>query len=134
MTLEELAAIPTVKLEDVKMLWHSGYWDGPLSGIAVYDGKKYWFEIVREIMGGNEDEFYRTRLFALIKLSPEELAYEEENHERFRKYVGHHTDYDEEGKRAVGKVHPQSMHKKFYDNYKPDRNYDNNEIVAFFEN
>ena len=35
-------SIPQAK--GVKFLWHSGYYDGPLSGMALWEGKHYWFE------------------------------------------------------------------------------------------
>jgi len=33
---------------DAKMLWHSNYWDGPLSGVCEVSGEMLWFDILIE--------------------------------------------------------------------------------------
>ena len=30
----------------VRLLWHCGYCDGPLSGMCLYKGERYWFEAI----------------------------------------------------------------------------------------
>lgn len=73
---------------DLRMLWHSEYWDGPLSGMAEYNGEMVWFECCN-------DSFDGLRLFKLYRLSPEQIRSETKRHELFRKHVGWHADHGE---------------------------------------
>lgn len=73
---------------DLKMIWHSGFWDGPLSGLAEYNGEKVWFDCV-------EDVDNQIRRYAVYRLSTEELREVERNHKRFEKMVGYHCNHDE---------------------------------------
>jgi hypothetical protein len=34
--------------KDIKILWHSGYYDGVLSGVCDYQGKKHWFSLSKD--------------------------------------------------------------------------------------
>lgn len=45
-TLIEYAHLPRVSWESVRLLWHSDFWDGPLSGLCSYSGNPAvgWFE------------------------------------------------------------------------------------------
>lgn len=76
---------------DIKMLWHSGYWDGPLSGMCLYNGKKYWFDC--EVMEHDDNNDAGIRKYGLYELSDEEVDYEEWWHNLWRFLVGHHCDY-----------------------------------------
>jgi hypothetical protein len=75
------------KEPELKMLWHSNYWDGPLSGMAKYNGEDVWFECC------NEDDF-GDRLFALYRLSEEDHKELFRQHELFQHHVGFHGDHD----------------------------------------
>ena len=72
---------------DLTMLWHNGYYDGPLSGVAEYNGNKVYFDCIEEV-----DET-GARIYGLYELSPEDIEYEEHWHNLFRDMVGCHTDY-----------------------------------------
>lgn len=52
------------ELENVKILFYSGYWDGPTNGICEYENKMYWYNIIDDISVGDEDSddftWYRT--------------------------------------------------------------------------
>ena len=78
---------------DLKMLWHVDYYDGPLSGIAEYQGERVWFAIVQL---HDEEPLVPECMFGLYRLTSEELNFEEVSHQRFRDLVGSHTDYGEE--------------------------------------
>lgn len=100
---------------EVRLIWHSDFYDGPLSGLAEWQGQRYWFK--REY---DSDEL---RLYAL---TPDELAHEEAVHEAFRTHVGTHCDYDG-GQRAVGEgIQPRAEWMKFYDDprWRRERRYD----------
>lgn len=107
------------KEPQVEMLWHSGYYDGPLSGMALLDGEKMvWFHCDK--WGGYDDEDltndFGHRTFGLYELTEEEMAAEIIQHEHFRQHVGHHTDYgDARGEFRASKADMD----KYYEMYKP---------------
>lgn len=107
-----------------RILWHSGFYDGPLSGMCLYNDEKHWFRLHEE----NEDTGDRT--FEIIKPTPEQLKIEEDRHALFQAHVGIHTDYDENGKRPIGAIHPQSEHHKFYDVDRVINDFSKNEVVC----
>lgn len=108
------------ELEGVRLLWHADYWDGPLAGLARYNGQDYWFEVE----AFDWDDPPAERRYLLYSLTEEELAEEREWHHRFQEHVGTHTDYDARGHRDHAAVKPRSEWSKFYDEYekrsKPD--------------
>jgi len=119
---------PEFKNEDVKWLWHSDYYDGPLSLMVKINDKKYWAEFIDEIEWTeqygpepNDVDLHRARFFVVLDPGQERIEYEEYWHELFRTCVGTHTDYDESGTRNTGKVIPQGdSWKFFYGRYKAD--------------
>jgi len=102
---------------NVKLLWHIGYWDGPLDGVCEYEGRRHAFRVLEDTRN------YRWRIAIVTELSPDQLAALEEQHARFQQYVGTHTDYnyDAEGKRSVNHdgLKPESEWKKFYNQPAP---------------
>lgn len=40
---EGLEELPRLDESRIRLLWHVDWWDGPLHGLAEYDGKKAWF-------------------------------------------------------------------------------------------
>lgn len=98
---------------DVRYLWHSDYYDGPLSGACLWRGNRYWFVCV-----DMADDERQTRTFHLIDLTPAEWQHEDAKHALFRECVGHHTDYDpvtQESGRSV--PCPRDEWQRFYDAY-----------------
>jgi len=82
----------------------------------MHEGRDYWFEA--EAFDWDDEPPHGRRYF-VFELSDEELADERYWHERFRELVGTHTDYDEDGQRVQGSVHPPSS--AFYDEYSKRR-------------
>lgn len=86
------------KIGKPQYLWHSNYWDGPLSGVCEYKNKKCWFDCVDEMSldfldeYGDED-FDRVRIFVVLELSHKEYKKLAKSHNLFRRYIGTHTDY-----------------------------------------
>lgn len=120
----------------VQMLWHSGYWDGPLSGYVEVDGEKaHWVKCVADYINERPGEADAScsedcpeypgagkccmkewdRVFLVYKLTPEQDTIERANHALFRKHVGTHTDYDDE----PGTLMPRAEMDKFYKTDKP---------------
>ena len=63
------------------MLWFSGWYDGPLTGLATHDGREYWFVMVLDDGGEHWDP--DPRVYVLHRLAAEELALEWEKHRSF---------------------------------------------------
>ena len=121
-------SLPKLSDADFKLLWHCGFWDGPLSGMLLYAGKEYWFELIQE--NPQEPPIDWCQRFAVVALSPAELAKEHEVHDDFRKYVGTHSDYPR------GEVLPQETHHLFYNRhleYCRQNNHENSPVVGWFE-
>lgn len=109
----------------VQMLWHSNYYDGPLSGYVELDGQPgYWVDCIsdrwderpdsaddsctgkdgnggcKEYPGNNQCcSTIWDRVFLVYKLDGEQDRIATENHALFREHVGTHTDYVDEPKR-----------------------------------
>lgn len=136
MTLQETTAdtyraLPQIPRADVSLLWHSDFWDGPITGLLLWCGERLWFQMIDE-SGENEAAWYRR--FLLVRLSEQQLHDEEWWHELFRQHVGTHTDYNR-ADGDPGTVHPQSQHAKFYAPYSKRVPLDlsQNEVIGWFE-
>ena len=124
--------VSQIPREDVRLLWHSGFWDGPLSGMLEHEGEQCWFEMFAE----NEDDaptWYRR--FAILRLSNDQLKEENRWHDLFRMHVGGHTDYDAEQHRSHGDINPKEQWSRFYDKYKerPEPDYSSCLVLGWFE-
>lgn len=109
------------KTKDVKWLWSSGWYDGPLSGMVKLDSEKYWVEFFdeeewTESYGSEpqEADMFRASFFAILKLTNEQQKSEEYWHELFRICVSKRSDYDEFGNRSTQKVHGTNAMQRFY--------------------
>lgn len=126
-------AVSQVSREVVTLLWHSSFWDGPLSGMLLFNGERLWFEMVAE----NDDEDLRGwyRRFAIVRLRPEQLTEEEAWHDLFRANVGWHSDYDMDAPGRCKGLRPQEQWQAFYVPYgqRSPLNLSRNEVVAWFE-
>jgi hypothetical protein len=116
----------------IYMLWHSNYYDGPLSGMALYEGKKVWFECDE----WEHDNLYHMRTFNLYELSEEEIAEEEYWHELFRKHVGWHSDYGDRyaqcGAEGTSDGNWDAFYKKA-EKERPKRDYSKNKCLGTFD-
>lgn len=99
------------QLPKMKKLWHAGYWDGPLSGVCEIDGQKCWYEAVAEWIDDNsypseDDPAYEEfeppwyRRYLIHKLTDAQFKEIEAWHDKFRRMVGTHCDYDDQGIRS----------------------------------
>jgi len=107
--------------DKIELKYHSGYWDGPLSGVCLYQGERLWFNSVHDYHSKTEeDKYLDMRIYALHRLTVEEWKQEDYWHDLFKKHVGTHTSY-KEGKRTYGKVHSSKTHGLFYEPSKKAR-------------
>ena len=127
---DKLPTLSKIEKGDLKLLWHSDYWDGPKSGLLSYQGSKYRFQVFDE-----PDNATTFRRFLIIELSPEQLGEEEHWHDLFRQKVGTHTDYDESGTRQFAMLRPQEMWQEFYGAYSNRRpqDFSVNRLIGWFE-
>lgn len=102
-------------IKDVKLRYINGYYDGMLSGVLEWEGKRYYFDIVDENNSDNINDADWYRKFGLYEMTPEEWATEDHTHAEFVKYVGSHYVINEDGKRDHSGLKPQSEWRKFYD-------------------
>jgi hypothetical protein len=123
--------LPRVGAGDYTLLWISGYWDGPKSGMLLYKGVEHWFEM----FGHNDDDDLpprESRGFAIVVLTAEQQAKECAVHDDFRRYVGTHCDAG-----GLRSLQPRENWHLFYDKhlqYGRNRSFSDNEVVAWFEN
>jgi len=75
------------KEPDLQMLWHNGYYDGPLSGMAMYNDEHVWFDCINETDYGD-------RIFALYRLDEKTKDEMYRRHRLFQELVGYHCDHD----------------------------------------
>jgi len=122
--------LPKIDAQEVRLLWHVNFWDIPLNGVVRYKEQKHWFEIC----DGQDEEDKYVR-YAIVEIMPEQLKVEEYWHNLFRDKVGHHTDFDEHGKR-VGVVKPKATHNEFYESYKQSgykHDFFSNSVLGWFD-
>ena len=98
------------ELQGVVPKWIADYWDGPISGVAEYEGSLHWFHVRDYAI---EDEPTPAECL-LYELSDPERALEGRRHDLFRKFVGTHTDLDAAGRRG-GVVQPRARWPNFFD-------------------
>jgi len=121
-----------VEASEVRLLWYGDYWDGPIDGLLSFRGEQCWFELVTE-NEGDLGEWYRR--FVILRLTPERLAEEARWHDLFRKHVGTHADYDENGRAMRGELRPRDEWHKFYEPFQRriPRAFSDNEVLGWFE-
>lgn len=106
--------------EQLRLVYVAGYWDGPLSGMAVLDGQRAWFQML------NADE-WTLRIYGLWHLDDEQLAVEERRHQGFCAQVGSHWNviYDPDGLRRYSPRWPDGQAnpawRDWYDNPERDK-------------
>lgn len=74
--------------ESWTVLWNIFYHDGPLYGLAEYQGKRVWYSVISQL-----DD--KPRRFNLHFVHPDNLKRIDEEHERYRSEVGYHTEHVE---------------------------------------
>lgn len=118
-----------MKIEDIKILFATNWWDGPLSGLCLYNDEKHWFQATEEWY--EEDKPYWRR-YAVMKLTPEQLQLEERSHELFKEKVGESMPYiNGIPVRNNEPLKPKEMWHEFYDVCKNNEYYEN--VVGYIE-
>lgn len=68
------------ELSEVRKVWFSDWYDGPLTGVALYEGREYWFVMVTNDYGEHWD--FEPRVYVLHRLAEVQLAQAWEMHRR----------------------------------------------------
>lgn len=138
MTLEELrdkkppSELLQLSSKDYQKIWISDYWDGPISGMLLFEERYCWFERIQE-KEEEEDWTDWYRRFAVLNLSPEQLQKELDVHRDFQQYVG--TRWDCLPMPDVPQL-IEGQQQVFYDKhlaYCQSRPFEQNEVIAWFE-
>jgi antitoxin (DNA-binding transcriptional repressor) of toxin-antitoxin stability system len=114
-------AVPQIPGDQVQILWHVDFWDGPRSGVLLYRDERYWFEVVAENDSDGGDWYRR---FAVVRLTAQELAEEQRWEQLFREKVGYNPE-----------LQPRERWHEFYNPYKSRTPLDlsRNEVLGWFE-
>lgn len=123
---------PQIPRSEVKLLWHCEFRDGPLSGMLRYAGEMCWYAMIIENENDGESWYRR---FAVIHLTPDQLADEQYWHDLFRQHVGTHTDYGVDERRTLGAVLPKAGWHQFYNKYNEriKTDYSTRPVLGWFE-
>lgn len=107
----DLAGIPVVAGDAVKLAWVDHWWDGPLEGVCDWEGRRVWFQYYYDPTIDDSDCDERElaerdpllnavacsdpprRVLLLHELSPAQLAEECKWHNLFVEHVGSHWDF-----------------------------------------
>jgi len=120
-----LEALPEQNYADVKFIFNTDWYDGPISGLCEVNGKEYWFELVTEDYKPKKDpeEMDRIRVFALIDLGKTRFEEEKLWHKLFELLVRDNKD-----------LRPSAMHDRFYKPYahRPETEIGREQIIAQF--
>lgn len=123
------------ELENVKILYASGWWDGPLCGLCEYENKYYWFNVHEEEEWDEEKEEWGNRIFKAYEIEPWHLAYELYWHSIFVSNVYRNAkcrfEFEENMKNERFYM-KQDFYKKRKKEWK-DIDYSNNNVIGTFK-
>ena len=128
---------------NTRVLYHLNYYDGPISGVCLFEGKKYYFDTIDEVheeIKMDDLEWFKYcveclergyeispedrielnwyRIFAIYETPDNIMNAIEEDHQLFREFVGTHCDYSDDGCRNLGQVHKDKDHSLYYNRKK----------------
>jgi hypothetical protein len=103
-------AKPDTSWSRYELVWVTHWWDWELEGIAKRDGRRVFFECIKD--NGTD------RKFAIYDPPAEVWEQIDQEHRDFQTYVGTHWDFTS-GCRTGGNLRPESEHNKFYEKYPP---------------
>lgn len=72
---EGLDGLPQLDEARIRLVWHVDWWDGPLHGLAEYDGRKAWFAF-HDMDEPGRHYFYRLFLLTNAQVAEAQLWHE----------------------------------------------------------
>ncbi|TQF12896.1 hypothetical protein FJV41_26625 [Myxococcus llanfairpwllgwyngyllgogerychwyrndrobwllllantysiliogogogochensis] len=112
----DLTKLPRLRSEEVKLLWVSNFWDGPLEGMAEYRGERCFYVVAEQELIAARDEMRR---WVLYRLTPEQLGEEERWHALFVRHVGAHFDFTGTPAPEGAHPHPERFYEPYQAEYRP---------------
>jgi hypothetical protein len=121
-------------LENVKILFCTNYWDGPICGLCRYENKFYHFNVYQDEEWDEEKEEWTSRIYKAYEIDPWQLSYEFYWHSIFVSNVYRNAKcrYAFEEKMKNERFF---MRKNFYKKRKKEYkeiDYSNNNIIGIF--
>jgi hypothetical protein len=113
---------------ELAMLWSTGHYDGPRTGVCMYRGRKHWFESIC-------DGYGQRVAYLVVEVTEDDLRTEERRHDLFVALVGLHTDYRyEDGRRVrLGAQLPVTRLDEYHEQTSgPRRDFGEREVVAWW--
>lgn len=119
------------EIENVKMLYYSDYWDGPLTGLCEYENKYYWYDNTIDDEYDEENEEWKPRVYNLKEIEPWQLSYELYWHSLFVTNVAAYTEFDKQliNDRFIIDINFYKKKKKEYKKI----DYSKNKIIGTFK-
>jgi len=92
-----------------KLLWHAGFYDFPLNGVAEYEGRKVWFEAdedlyyeniqkyeLKDVSTNSDEECDEECMlyYDLYDIPADVMQDIVDSHKIFQEMVGYHCDHD----------------------------------------
>jgi len=132
-----------IQEHEIRIMWHYGWYDGPLNGICAYRDKPHWFEqVFRDHYSctftdtDGVEWFQLFERYLLIDLSDEQYQEELYWHNLHTEKVGTYWDWDESGNRVrdgyFNSAEMISEYREAVESRKP-RDFSNNKIVGWFD-
>jgi hypothetical protein len=118
------------KLNNVKLLLYSDYYDGALKGLCEYENKIYRFE-TEKLGGWIEDDICEDRIYIMLDLEPWQLTYELYWHSLFVTNAASYTEFDKQLVNERFKIDCDFYEKQKKEYKKID--YTNNKIIGYFK-
>jgi len=146
---------------NTRMLWHHNYWDGPISGVILWNGEYCWFDQIEEVnietpMNEKDRQDYieycekngyawhehdmvdyeSYRIYNVYRMPRAVMKSIIHNHSIFQEFVGTHTDYDEYGRRhhnLKGKDLMDLFYSGKTDKKEVNLDLENREVVGVFK-
>jgi hypothetical protein len=131
-TNNDLEIIPKIERIELNILWVNDFYDIFISGIAQYQEKMFLFDLVDYDFIVTVSEKVRAKYW-LIELDDEQLKEEIYWHDLFDRNVGSHFDFTNKySPLAEVDANPDAFYIPYNKRIAP--NYQNNRIIAWFQN
>jgi len=77
------------QLKNTRIMWHLEYWDGPQSGVLLYNNEIHYFKV--QSVGPVNEDWYRKH--AVYEVSDDDKIRLTTTHAIWQAHIGLHTDY-----------------------------------------
>jgi hypothetical protein len=124
---EEISGVP--EITDFKLLWISGFYDGPTSGLVQVGESLCWAQMIEECSEDPGCGWYRK--YKLMKMSVEQILDQVQQHALFAKFVSGQKELGWDWTQ-IDTQRPHSEWSGYYDQYGTDAQDPVGEVVGWF--